>query len=53
MCFYNEAENQMSHTWTYAGDPNYFPYEDMLCDCGQEKWHKKEEVSLGLGIKKG
>ena len=25
MCFYNEAENNMYHTWTYTGDPNYFP----------------------------
>ena len=22
------------HVWTYAGDPYYFPYEGMDCDCG-------------------
>ena len=42
MCFYNEAEQKMSHTWTYSGDQEYFPYEGMECDCGLEKWHKEK-----------
>jgi hypothetical protein len=37
-CFFNG--NKMVHIWTYSGDPNYFPYEGMLCDCGEVRWHK-------------
>ena len=40
MCFYNNEEQKIYHTWTYAGDPDYFPYEGMKCDCGQEEYHK-------------
>ena len=28
------------HIWTYAGDPDYFPYEGMPCDCGATKWEE-------------
>lgn len=32
------------HTWTYAGDPKYFPYENMICDCGLTKYNKDRET---------
>lgn len=37
-CFFDGEK--MCHTWTYAGDPNYFPCEGMKCDCGEASWHK-------------
>ena len=33
---------KMIHIWTFAGDPNYFPYEGMPCDCGELKYHQPE-----------
>ena len=39
-CIWNGKE--MVHIWVYAGDPNYFPYEGMPCDCGEVKYHKEE-----------
>jgi hypothetical protein len=38
--------NQYGHIWTYAGDPNYFPYEGMNCDCGLVKYHKLKEEKM-------
>ena len=29
-----EQKTQVYHTWTFAGDPNYFPYKGQPCDCG-------------------
>jgi len=37
---HNPQEHKVEayHTWTYAGDPKYFPYEGQKCDCGSTKW---------------
>lgn len=34
---------KMCHIWIYAGNPDYFPYEGMKCDCGEIKWHNNEK----------
>ena len=36
------SEGRMIHVWTYAGNPDYFPYEGMKCDCGETEWHKEK-----------
>ena len=43
---------QNGHCWTYAGDPQYFPYEGMPCDCGLVRYHTEKRKECGTDILK-
>ena len=40
------------HTWIWAGDPNTFPTEGMLCACGMMEWHKERCPTCGTPVVK-
>lgn len=47
-CFVNEEK--MNHIWTFAGDPNYFPYEGMKCDCGYREYHRPSSADTIVNV---
>ena len=35
------------HIWCFAGNPDYFPFEGMLCDCGLTIWEDTNKKGGG------
>ena len=42
---WQEQKIEAYHTWTFAGDPNYFPYKGQVCDCGLTKYEDPTDSS--------
>ena len=43
---WQEQKIEAYHTWTFAGDPNYFPYKGQVCDCGLTKYEDPTDKPL-------
>ena len=40
-----KQEIQSYHTWTFAGDPNYFPRKGQVCDCGLTRYGEQKAIN--------